>query len=54
MAAEPRQPTIEEIKKTGAENKPDGGVKEISRCVGIGRLKQRSLKYFQRGSEPAK
>ncbi len=35
MSAEPRQSTIEEIKKTGTENKPDGSMKKIARCVGI-------------------
>src|ERR1700726_1218474 len=32
MSAEPRQSTVEEIKKTGTKNKPDRRVKEISRC----------------------
>ena len=54
MSAKPRKPAIQKIKDERAENKPDGRVKKITSCIWIGRLEQRPLKNFERGSEAAK
>src|SRR5437870_1559516 len=47
MSTEACQPAIEQIEKTGGENKPDRGVKKIASRIRIRPLKKRALKNFQ-------
>jgi hypothetical protein len=54
MSAEPREPAIKQIEQTGAENEPDGGVKQIASRVRVRYLQQCTLQNFQGRGESAK
>jgi hypothetical protein len=47
MSTETCEPAIEQIEKTGGENKPDRGVKKIAGRIRIRPLQKRALKNFQ-------
>ena len=53
MPAETREPSIEDIEYTGAENEPDREMKELRRGVGIRRLEECALHDLERGGESA-
>ena len=54
MSAQSCQASVQKVKDERAENEPDRLVEAISREIGVGALKERALKNFERGSKSTK